>query len=157
MLTKKILKNSEKEVLIKWEGTGIDSFSVKSLCCPGQIMTDIYMPCVSITNIISSTGPGGFSVSRNDEITVIAYNNYKFSEYAVSEVSFAENPNYDITVDLSGGILILKLVKIQGFSEIDFYRPTFISYTVIPSAFTVDEGGTVTFDVTCYNIYSHLI
>jgi hypothetical protein len=119
-LLKKILKNSPREFIVKWTGTGSDVLALTSLVSINQTLTGVLAPCADIVAVSSTVEPGGlFSLTRNSEIALSAYNNFEISPYSANTVMLTENSSFDINVALSAnGTLILKLRKTQGYSDV---------------------------------------
>lgn len=116
-LLKKIIKSDQREVIIKWTGSGTDTLTLTSLVSTGQVL-DGQIPVVAILAVsssIDSTGVG--TITRNGEIALYIHDNFEFQTDGVIQAVLNENSINDIVVNLTTpSTLIIKVKKMQGFS-----------------------------------------
>jgi hypothetical protein len=119
-LLKKILKNDPRDVIVKWTGNGADTLTLASLVSAGQTVTGTVPAGVHIVAVSSSVSGGGdCTITRNGEVTLHTHDNFEFQTDGIIQAVLSENQGSDIAVNLANtGTLILKLRKIQGYSEI---------------------------------------
>lgn len=116
-LLKKIVKADQREVIVKWTGTGSDTLTLASLVSTGQTLTG-EIPVVNILAISSSidaTGVG--SITRNSEVVMYIHDNFEFQTDGIIQAVLNENNASDIVVNLTtAGTLLIRLKKMQGYS-----------------------------------------
>lgn len=119
-LLKKIVKVDPREIIVKWTGAGIDTLTLASLVSPGQTVTGVAPKAVNIIGISSSiSNNGDCTVIRNGEEAFHVHDNYEFQTDGIIQAVVDENSGSDISVSLANtGTLILRLKKIQGYSDI---------------------------------------
>jgi hypothetical protein len=121
-LLKKILKNDPREVIVKWTGSGADTLTLASLVSTGQVLTGTVSPGVYIIAVSSSiANAGDCTITRNNEVALHVHDNFEFQTDGIIQAVISENSGSDIVVSLANtGTLIVKLKKIQGYSEITY-------------------------------------
>ncbi len=113
-LVKKIIKSTPTEVVVKWTGSGTDTLTLASLVSTGQTVTGV--PLASI-NSLSVTNSGATTITRNAEIAFQVNGNYEYGMGPMSFGTCAENPGFDIAVNMVAvGTTILRVRKIAGYS-----------------------------------------
>jgi hypothetical protein len=121
-LLKKVLKNDPRDVVVKWTGTGTDTLTLASLISTGQTVLGTPAAGVHITAVSSSvSGAGDCTITRNGEVALHVHDNYEFQTDGIIQAVLTENQGSDIVVSLANtGTLILKLRKVQGYSQIGY-------------------------------------
>ena len=117
-LVKKILRNTPREVIVKWTGTGTDTLTLASLVAPNQTVVD-----TATANIVAASisGAGLTTVSRNGQVAIFATGNFELRSDDDMNVTLNENATFDIIVTTpSDSTVILKLRKTYGYSEVNF-------------------------------------
>lgn len=117
-LLKKIIKSDNREVIIKWTGSGSDTLTLASLISNGQTLTGVLVPGVVIigTNINSS---GITTVTRNGQVTLQINGGFEFQTDGVGQAGLDENMGSDIVVNMVAlGTLILRVKKMQGYTGV---------------------------------------
>lgn len=119
-LSKKILKNSAQEAIVKWTGSGADTLTLASLVAANQTLTGTVAPTTVITGVIASLDTAGVcTVTRNGEEVLHVHDNFKFDSEDFLHSVFDENSGSDIVVNLATtGTLIIKVKKIHGYSAV---------------------------------------
>ena len=76
-LIKKILKNDQREVILKWTGSGSEVVTLASLVSTGQTVTGI--PAVHILAVgTSQSSTGVAAITRNAEVVLSMHGNFEF-------------------------------------------------------------------------------
>lgn len=121
-LDKKILKNDPREVIVKWTGSGTDTLELSSLVSTGQTVTGVYPLGAHIIAVSTSiAGNGECTITRNGETVLHVHDNYEFQTDGIIQAVLTENQGSDLVVSLANtGTLILRLRKVQGYSEISY-------------------------------------
>lgn len=117
-LLKKIIKNDNREVIIKWTGSGTDTLTLASLVSVGQTLTGVYAPGVVLigTNINSS---GSTTITRNSQVALQIDGSFEFQTDGVGQAGLDENMGSDIVVNMVAlGTLILRVKKMQGYTGV---------------------------------------
>lgn len=119
-LLKKIIKNDQRETVVKWVGSGTDTLTLASLVTTNQTVTGTKV--VHIIGVLASVdGSGTCIITRNSEETLHVHDNFEFQTDGIIQAVLNENGTYDIVVTLSTtGTLILRLKKVQGYSELPY-------------------------------------
>ena len=121
-LLKKILKNDPREVIVKWTGSGTDTLLLSTLNSTGQTVLGTPAAGVHIIGVSTSiAGAGDCTITRNGEVTLHMHDNFDFQTDGIIQAVLSENQGSDIAVSLANsGTLILRLKKVQGYSEITY-------------------------------------
>lgn len=116
-LIKKILKNDQREVILKWTGSGSEVLTLASLVSTGQTVTGI--PAVHILAVgTSQSSTGVAAITRNAEVVLSMHGNFEFQTDGIVAAVLDENAGANITVDMTTiGTTILRLRKVGGYSE----------------------------------------
>lgn len=114
-LLKKILKNSPREVTVKWTGSGTDTLVLTTIASTGQTTAEAVAPGVDIVAMTVNTS-GACTITRNSEVALSTTGSYEYYYDDIHGV-INENSGSDIVVTLaSEGTLFLRLNKKQGYS-----------------------------------------
>lgn len=118
-LIKKILKNDQREVIIKWTGSGSEILTLASLVSTGQTVTGI--PSVHIIAVgTSQNSTGVAAITRNAEVVLSMHGNFEFQTDGIVSAVLDENSGADMTVDMTSiGTTILRVRKVRGYSEVN--------------------------------------
>jgi len=121
-LLKKVLKNDPRDVIVKWTGNGTDTLTLSSLTSTGQTVLGTPAAGVHIVAVSSSIAGGGdCTITRNGEVLLHIHDNFEFQTDGIIQAVISENQGSDIVVSLANsGTLIIKLRKVQGYSEISY-------------------------------------
>lgn len=117
-LLKKIIKNDNREVIIKWTGSGSDTLTLVSLVSAGQTLTGVLAPGVVLigTNINSS---GATTITRNAQVALQIDGSFEFQTDGVGQAGLDENMGSDIVVNMVAlGTVILRVKKMQGYTGV---------------------------------------
>lgn len=117
-LLKKIIKNDNREVIIKWTGSGSDTLTLASLVSTGQTLTGVLAPGANIIGV-SVSGTGVSSVTRNAQVALQINDSFEFQTDGVIQAVLDENNGSDIVVNMvSLGTMILRVKKMQGYTGV---------------------------------------
>lgn len=118
-LLKKIIKADQREVIVKWTGSGTDTLTLAALLSTGQTLTGVtpVVNILAVSSSIDSTGVG--TITRNGEITLYIHDNFEFQTDGIIQSVLDENSTSDIIVNLTTpSTLLIRLKKMQGYSII---------------------------------------
>lgn len=117
-LIKKIIKNDNREVIVKWTGSGTDTLTLASLVSTDQTLTGVLTPGVVIIGV-SVSGSGVSTVTRNGQVALQINDSFEFQTDGVIQAVLDENIGSDIVVNMVAlGTMILRVKKMQGYTGV---------------------------------------
>lgn len=117
-LLKKIIKSDNREVIVKWTGSGSETLTLASLVSNGQTLTGVLAPFVTIIGV-SVSGVGVSTITRNAEVALQMNDTFDFQTDGVIQAVLNENGGSDIVVSMvSPGTMILRVKKMQGYTGV---------------------------------------
>lgn len=118
-LVKTILRNSQRDTIVKWVGSGSDTLTLASLVSYNQTLTSDTTTVNLLSANVSISGVGSATITRNTVDVLNLSGNFKTNIDRALDFIMAENATYDIVVNLTTpGTLIIKVNKILGYTGI---------------------------------------
>jgi hypothetical protein len=118
-LVKTILRNSQRDTIVKWVGSGTDTLTLASLVSYNQTLTSDTATANLLSASVSVSGSGIATVTRNNVDVLNLSGNFKTNIDRALDYIMSENASSDIVVNLTTpGTLIIKVNKILGYTGI---------------------------------------